>query len=73
MESPELKEAIDALRAQQLCSDMQRSLTLPKPDDYRYTEFIGEWDGYQAPEIRLEKLHRIRKEMREKVLAKYLQ
>lgn len=41
-----------ALRAQAVLSDMQKETGVPDPADPRYTPFIGEWNGYHAPEQR---------------------
>lgn len=58
-----------ALEAQELASQMVKEPLLPFPDDPRYTPYIGEWDGYQAPEVRLHDFIARRREMRKAALA----
>ena len=61
-------KAINALRLQELCSTIQKEGYTILPDDPRYTEWIGEWDGYKAPEQRIESINYLRKQMRREVL-----
>lgn len=42
---------VKALHAQEVGSQMQRE-DMPEPNDPRYTPYIGEWNGYHAPEQR---------------------
>ena len=62
---------LKALRAQELFSDIQRawaSGVVTGPSDPRYTAFIGEWNGYQAPEVRYAEVGGARRELRKEAL-----
>ena len=65
--------AIIALHAQEIFSNMQHEVmasggSYPQPNDPRYRPYIGEYDGYQAPEQRYFEFAAERKELRKVVL-----
>lgn len=57
-----------ALRAQQIASDIVHEGCRPAPDDPRFTEFIGEWNCYEAPELRWRRFVEKRRELRKSAL-----
>lgn len=63
-------DMLEALLAQELASDMQKEGRLPDSGDERYTPFIGEWNGYEAPEIRWVHFNYRRQELRRAAIAK---
>jgi molybdopterin-guanine dinucleotide biosynthesis protein A len=62
-------DLLAACEAQELGSALQREVC-PAPDDRRYTPFIGEWNGYHAPEQRYAEFQQKRRDMRVAAIAK---
>lgn len=63
----QLTAALNALRLQELYSQLQREGSL-NPTDPRLTEWIGEWDGYQSLESRHTSLSVLRRQSRYNIL-----
>lgn len=62
------RDAMIACLAAELASQITLEGKLPAPNDPRYTDFIGTWDTYSAPEIRWADFIAKPRELRRKAL-----
>lgn len=58
-----------ALKMQELLKTFQNEDQMPLPNDPRYTPYIGEWNGYQAPEVRFQVFCDHRRNLRRQAFA----
>lgn len=64
-----LIKSLKALKAQEVLKEMQNERVIVLPNDPRYTPFIGEWNGYHAPEQRFEEFVCKRRDLRRECLV----